>query len=126
MNSFIEYKRVLSRKKIELEYKIGRETNLPWEKILAYFGFDFKIRSTGVCVALCPYHCEKTPSMHMWPKSGRLHCFGCGVNRDKFDFICNMLGIISEHDLDTGLPWMLLRGHVPAHRDQLEFDFDYI
>jgi len=48
-----------------------------WETVLTLLGIPFRRRSTGVLVILCPFHKERTPSLHCWPKSGRYHCFGC-------------------------------------------------
>lgn len=38
-----------------------------------------KLRRTGQSYkGLCPFHDEKTPSFHVWPKKNRFKCFGCG------------------------------------------------
>lgn len=37
--------------------------------------------------ACCPFHNEKTPSMHYYPKTNTAHCFGgCGKTYDAIDF----------------------------------------
>lgn len=62
-----------------------------WEKICKDLCIPFKKRSTGVLVLLCPFHNEKTPSLHMWPRSGRFMCFGCGTNGDQREFVSKFL-----------------------------------
>lgn len=40
--------------------------------------------------ASCPFHKEKTPSMHCWKDKNdvqRFHCFGCGEKGDIIDFL---------------------------------------
>lgn len=47
------------------------------------------VKKTGdKYVAICPFHKEKTPSMHL-SKNGkwRYYCFGCGAKGDALDFI---------------------------------------
>ena len=36
---------------------------------------------------LCPFHDEKTPSLHIRPHIGRWHCFGCGEGGDVISFV---------------------------------------
>jgi DNA primase len=36
-------------------------------------------------VGLCPFHAEKTPSLHVYPD--HFHCFGCGAHGDAIDFL---------------------------------------
>jgi hypothetical protein len=37
---------------------------------------------------LCPFHQERTPSFHLWPKSQRWRCFGaCATGGDVVDFL---------------------------------------
>lgn len=38
-------------------------------------------------VALCPFHDDKNPSMHVVPKLGRYKCFACGASGDIFKFV---------------------------------------
>ena len=38
-------------------------------------------------VAVCPFHQEKTPSLHLDIARGLYHCFGCGKGGDVFTFV---------------------------------------
>ena len=38
-------------------------------------------------VGLCPFHGEKSPSLHVHPEQGYFKCFGCGVGGDVFTFV---------------------------------------
>ncbi len=42
-------------------------------------------------IALCPFHCEKTPSMVLY-KDG-FKCFGCGAAGDVISFVSKLLGL---------------------------------
>jgi DNA primase catalytic core len=35
----------------------------------------------------CPFHDDKNPSFHVYPKTNTYHCFGCGVSGDQIQFI---------------------------------------
>lgn len=55
-------------------------------------GIEFN--SKGWCK--CPFHNEKTPSMHT--HNGKYSCFGCGEHGDIFDFIKHEKGYSSMMD----------------------------
>ncbi len=38
-------------------------------------------------VGLCPFHAEKTPSLHVHPDRGFFKCFGCGAGGDAITFV---------------------------------------
>src|SRR3989344_1440026 len=57
-----------------------------WEQVLKKLGIKHERRSSGVLVALCVFHEEKTPSLHFWPSSG-FKCHGCGVSYDMLGFV---------------------------------------
>jgi CHC2 zinc finger len=42
---------------------------------------------------LCPFHADKTPSLHVNEDKGVFHCFGCGESGDVFDFIMKLEGV---------------------------------
>ncbi len=39
-------------------------------------------RAGNDMVACCPFHHEKTPSLHVYVDQGTFHCFGCGAHGD--------------------------------------------
>ena len=52
---------------------------------LKHAGRDYK--------GLCPFHSEKTPSLHVSPDKQVYHCFGCGAGGDVFTFLMRYLGL---------------------------------
>ncbi|MBO9380264.1 DNA primase [Sphingomonas histidinilytica] len=38
-------------------------------------------------VALCAFHQERSPSMHLYDSQGRYHCFGCGADGDIIEYV---------------------------------------
>lgn len=50
-------------------------------------------RAGGEFVGLCPFHVERTPSFHVIPKKGFVHCFGCGAHHDAVGFVRALLGL---------------------------------
>ena len=68
-------------------------------------------------VGLCPFHEDKTPSLHVDDEKGLYHCFACGAGGDVFKFLMeieNMSFIEVARELSeaTGVP--LPRGQAPA------------
>lgn len=47
----------------------------------------------GAFKALCPFHGEKTPSLHISRPKQIWHCFGCGKGGDIFAFVMEMEGM---------------------------------
>ncbi len=41
---------------------------------------------------LCPFHAENTPSFHVIPNKGFVHCFGCGAHHDVIGFLQRITG----------------------------------
>lgn len=58
-----------------------------WPWILRALYLTVKVRSTGVTVISCPFHTERTPSLHCWPESKRFFCHGCWLQGDMIEFI---------------------------------------
>lgn len=43
--------------------------------------------------AICPFHAEKTPSLHISQEKQIWHCFGCGKGGDVISFVMEMQGV---------------------------------
>ena len=56
----------------------------PIESIIG--GYVNTIRRGRDYVALCPFHSEKTPSLHIYTDNQSFYCFGCGVGGDVITF----------------------------------------
>ena len=56
--------------------------------IVEVIGSYFPLKRAGANFkALCPFHQEKTPSLHVSPQRQTFHCFGCGVGGSVFRFV---------------------------------------
>ena len=51
-----------------------------------YYGFKPN-RAHKIC---CPFHGEKTPSLHIYAKTDTFHCFGCGIGGDSVKFVAEL------------------------------------
>jgi len=60
-----------------------------WEQVLRALKLSssFKRRASGVLVGKCVIHSEKSPSLHLWPRSRRYKCHGCGAEGDMVSFV---------------------------------------
>ncbi len=62
--------------------------------LVEVMGRYVQLRRTGrKFVALCPFHQEKTPSLHVDPEKGLWHCFGCKVGGTVLTFVMMMEGL---------------------------------
>jgi hypothetical protein len=62
--------------------------------IVSIIGQRVELRKAGKeHVGRCPFHEDKTPSLHVNEDKGLFHCFGCGESGDVFDFIMKLDGI---------------------------------
>lgn len=66
--------------------------SLDLHDIMARCGIDMGRDSKNI---LCPFHSEKTPSMHVW--RDHFYCFGCGAHGDIIGFIARWYNL-SPHD----------------------------
>lgn len=63
------------------------DAKVPMVDIVQRYGLDVGQRGT----MLCPFHHEKTPSMHI--KGTSFYCFGCGAMGDAVDFVAKYEGL---------------------------------
>lgn len=62
--------------------------------ILRVIGQRLELRKAGKeYLGLCPFHADKTPSLHVNEDKGVFYCFGCGESGDVFDFIMKLDGV---------------------------------
>jgi DNA primase len=62
--------------------------------IVALFSEYVQVKKTGASfMAVCPFHHEKTPSLHISPDKQMWYCHGCGEGGDIFGFIERMEGM---------------------------------
>jgi DNA primase len=89
---------------------------------LAVLGRHLQLRRSGNgFVAPCPFHEDRSPSLHVYPV-GRFHCFGCGAHGDVFGFLQRMSGkpfpaIVRELAVEVGVE---LRGEIAVHPASVE------
>jgi DNA primase len=59
---------------------------IPIERVAAEYG-EFKLQGPGRLLGRCvaPEHTDRTPSMTVYPESGRWKCYGCGLGGDVVD-----------------------------------------
>ncbi|HTM67994.1 MAG TPA: DNA primase [Candidatus Binatia bacterium] len=62
--------------------------------IVALMSEYVRIKKAGASfMAVCPFHSEKTASLHISPDKGMWYCHGCGEGGDVFGFIMRMEGL---------------------------------
>ena len=62
--------------------------------IVALISEYVKVKKAGASfMAVCPFHQEKTASMHVSPDKGMWYCHGCGEGGDVFGFVMRMEGL---------------------------------
>lgn len=62
--------------------------------IVALMSEYVRVKKAGASfMAVCPFHQEKTPSLHVSPDKGMWYCHGCGEGGDVFGFIMRMEGL---------------------------------
>ncbi len=63
-----------------------------------------KARKGQQILLLCPFHDDSNPSLSIHTKTGKFHCFGCGVSGNGFDLYMRLRGcdfITALHDLES-------------------------
>lgn len=79
--------------------KIDNIKAIPIPEIANKIGITFKDNK-----AKCPFHTDKTPSLHYWEEKNLYHCFGCGESGDGIKLVmkhCNV-DFVSACELITG------------------------
>ncbi|HSD12895.1 MAG TPA: DNA primase, partial [Patescibacteria group bacterium] len=62
--------------------------------IVALMSEYVRVKKSGATfMAVCPFHSEKTPSLHVSPDKGMWYCHGCGEGGDVFGFVMRMEGL---------------------------------
>ncbi len=62
--------------------------------IIALMSEYVRVKKSGATyMAVCPFHSEKTPSLHVSPDKGMWYCHGCGEGGDVFGFVMRMEGL---------------------------------
>jgi len=62
--------------------------------IVALMSEYVRIKKAGASfMAICPFHSEKTPSLHVSPDKQMWYCHGCGEGGDVFGFVMRMEGL---------------------------------
>jgi DNA primase catalytic core len=57
-------------------------------------GYGVKFKKVGRdYVALCPFHSERSPSLHVTPAKGLFHCFGCRARGNVIQFVALKEGL---------------------------------
>ena len=78
-----------------MEYDIFKEIKARLDMPDLVKGYGIEIDRKGFCN--CPFHAEKTPSMHIMEKG--YYCFGCGEGGDHIKFVQKLFNL--ENPLDA-------------------------
>ena len=96
-----------------------------WQLLLNKLKIPFTTRSTGALYILCPFHREKTPSLRIWPDTGKFFCFGCHCRGSMKDFLKLYYPDLDFSTNIDGIAIQYLRCHPANHPDQKLFAFMY-
>ena len=55
-------------------------------EVVNFYGFKPN-RAHKIC---CPFHGEKTPSLHIYDETNTFYCFGCGIGGDSVKFVSEL------------------------------------
>lgn len=89
--------------------------------VVEVIGSYFPLKRAGANFkALCPFHQEKTPSLHVSPQRQTFHCFGCGVGGSVFRFVMEY-----EHvDFPAAVRKLAARVGIPIVEERASADED--
>lgn len=74
-----------------LKDRLGNAKEVPLDKLLQFNRAGF---------AVCPFHAEKTPSLHWIKKSNRAFCFGCSWKGDAIDLAMGLRDVKMSAAID--------------------------
>ena len=74
-------------KYIDFIHEVKNRVNI--REIAEYYGYTPN-RQHKIC---CPFHGEKTPSLHIYDKTNTFHCFGCGIGGNSVTFTAKLFNI---------------------------------
>ncbi|MGB0097284.1 MAG: CHC2 zinc finger domain-containing protein, partial [Solirubrobacteraceae bacterium] len=71
--------------------------------MLALVSSRTDLRRAGVdsYFGICPFHDERTPSLHVRPDEKHYHCFGCQASGDPFAFVMETEGLDFKQALES-------------------------
>ena len=69
------------------EEKKGKVVIESLETILIHIRIEYRVRSSGILVAVCPFCRSQPPKLNLWPKSKRFSCHRCKTSGDCVDLI---------------------------------------
>lgn len=97
------------------------KSQIRFDRILAHYQMPMKKKSN---LALCPFHNDHNPSMHINEIGGLYHCFSCGASGDIINFIrqkeqCNFIAAVRLACDICAIPLLLNLSleHNFAHQD---------
>lgn len=79
------------RKKLNTDIFEEIKSKLDIVEVAEFYGLELN-RHGKAC---CPFHDEKTPSFHIYPKTQSFYCFGCNVGGDIIAFVQKILNLSS-------------------------------
>ena len=63
----------------------------PVAEVIAASGVALR-RSGGHLSGPCPFHEDRSPSLHVYPQTRSFYCFGCGAGGDVIDYLRRLEG----------------------------------
>lgn len=76
-------------------------------------------KAGSVLQGLCPFHSERTPSFHVYPRDHHFHCYGCSAHGDVIGFVMRVDGLAFQAAIERleaeGGQWTPREGARRAH-----------